>query len=119
MKKLFICFILFSATVLFAAPKHLIENDWSKKLAPKYHAKREYVLWDKTRIDLLTDKYAIEIDFAHKWAESLGQAEYYSIVSGKKPAILLLTKKGEERYVYRAQTVAAKYEIRVFIEWID
>ena len=38
----------------------------------------EYKLEDKTRIDCLTDKRAIEYDFATKWAECAGQAIYYA-----------------------------------------
>lgn len=32
----------------------------------------EFVLPDRTRVDCLTDEYAIEFDFAPKWAEALG-----------------------------------------------
>lgn len=39
----------------------------------------EYVLPDRTRVDCLTDEYAIEIEFAENWAESIGQAMYSQI----------------------------------------
>ena len=35
--------------------------------------KKEFRLWDMTRVDCLTKDYAIEFDFAKKWAESVGQ----------------------------------------------
>lgn len=38
--------------------------------------KMEVVLKDKTRIDCLTAEYAIEVDFAKKGAEGIGQALY-------------------------------------------
>ena len=51
---------------------------------------REFLLWDKTRVDCLTKDYAIEFDFAKKWAESAGQALYYGKMTGKKPAVVLI-----------------------------
>ena len=62
----------------------------------------EYMLPDKTRIDCLTDEYAIEFDYAKKWAESIGQSMYYSEMTGKKPAVAIIMKrKLDERYIKR------------------
>ena len=64
----------------------------------------EYVLPDKTRIDCLTDEYAIEYDWASKWAESIGQALYYAKMTGKKPAVtLILTQLEDYKYVKRVE----------------
>lgn len=41
------------------------------------------------RCDILTDKYAIEIDRASKWHEAIGQAVHYSITLKRKPCIAL------------------------------
>ena len=49
------------------------EKDYVNKYCNGY---KEFVLSDKTRIDCLTDEYAIEYDYAKKWAESIGQALY-------------------------------------------
>jgi len=66
--------------------------------------KREFVLWDSTRVDCLTKDYAIEFDFAKKWAESIGQALYYAKMTGKKPAVaLILTHPEDYRYVKRVE----------------
>ena len=54
----------------------------------------EYQLSDRTRVDCLTDEYAIEYDWAKKWAESIGQAMYYSKMTGKKPAVAIIIKNG-------------------------
>jgi len=65
---------------------------------------QEVVLWDSTRVDCLTKDYAIEFDFAKKWAESVGQALYYSKMTGKKPAVtLILTDLKDYRYVKRVE----------------
>lgn len=66
--------------------------------------KREFVLWDNTRVDCLTKDYAIEFDFAHKWAESIGQSLYYAKMTGKQPAVaLILTDLKDYRYVKRVE----------------
>jgi len=94
------------------------ENDESDRLAPKYAAKREVVLWDSSRVDLLNDEYAIEVDWAKKWAEAVGQSLYYAAVTGKKPGIILLVKdrRKEAAYIYRCQTVCVKHGIKLWVE---
>ena len=66
--------------------------------------RKEAVLWDMTRVDCLAKDYAIEFDFAKKWAEAIGQSLYYSKMTGKKPAItLILTSPSDYRYVKRIE----------------
>lgn len=94
------------------------ELDEARRLAPKYDAKVEVRLWDNTRVDLLSDTYAIEVDWAadSKWAEAIGQALYYAELTHRKPAVLLLKRKDTDRFVYRAQTVCARLGIPCFVE---
>lgn len=76
--------------------------------------KREFMLWDLTRVDCLTKDYAIEFDFAKKWAESAGQSLYYSKMTGKLPAVvLILTKLSDYRYVKRVERLDSG--IKVFL----
>lgn len=66
--------------------------------------RKESVLWDMTRVDCLTKDYAIEFDFAKKWAESIGQSLYYSKMTGKAPAVvLILTSLNDYHYVKRVE----------------
>ena len=66
--------------------------------------RKEAVLWDMTRVDCLTKDYAIEFDFAKKWAESIGQSLYYSKMTGKPPAVvLILTSAADYHYVKRVE----------------
>ncbi len=63
---------------------------------------KEFVLPDKTRVDCLTNEYAIEFDYAKKWAESIGQSLYYAKMTGKKPAVaLILSSSEDKKYVKR------------------
>lgn len=66
--------------------------------------KQEFMLWDNTRVDCLTKDYAIEFDFAKKWAESIGQSLYYAKMTGKQPAVaLILTDIKDYKYVKRVE----------------
>ena len=76
--------------------------------------RREAVLWDLTRVDCLAKDYAIEFDFAKKWAEAIGQSLYYSTMTGKKPAIaLILTSLTDYKYVKRIERLDK--DIKVFL----
>jgi len=62
----------------------------------------EFVLSDRTRVDCLTDTHAIEYDWGKKWAESLGQALFYSAMTGKKAGIVLIVNpRTKDRYLKR------------------
>lgn len=73
----------------------------------------EYQLPDRTRVDCLTDEYAIEYDWAKKWAESIGQAMYYSKMTGKKPAVAIIIKNPYER-IYIKRIEKANPDIKIF-----
>lgn len=111
-----IVFIIISAIVMFTTlelenterteatiniPNKLHEKDYVNKYCTGI---KEYTLPDKTRIDCLTDEYAIEFDFAKKWAESIGQSLYYAKKTGKKPAVAIITSgEKDKKYLKRIQ----------------
>lgn len=75
---------------------------------------REYILSDKTRIDCLSKDYAIEFDFAKKWAESIGQSLYYAKMTQRTPAVvLILTGKDDMKYVKRIEKIES--DIKIFL----
>ncbi len=76
----------------------------------------EQSLLDRTRIDCLTDEYAIEVDFSKKWAESVGQALYYAEMTGKKPAVGLIVRETEKdkRHMKRLKILTDKYGIKIY-----
>jgi hypothetical protein len=75
----------------------------------------EVVLDDRTRVDCLTSTYAVEVDWAKKWAEGIGQALYYGLQTHKRPAVALIVGTKDQRYVKRLNIVAKKHNIKVFI----
>lgn len=60
---------------------------------------------NRTRVDCLLTDYAIEFDFADKWAEAIGQALYYGAGTNRKPGIVLIMEN---------PVTDLKYLIRMF-----
>ena len=85
-------------------------NEWC---TPDF-ARKEAVLWDLTRVDCLAKDYAIEFDFAKKWAESVGQALYYSKMTGKAPAVVLILSSPLD-YLYVNRIERLENGIKIFI----
>ena len=114
MKKLLLTILLLSQPV-FAAHVHP-EKYYQSKWCSANQGIQEYVLSDKTRADCVTSQYALEVDFAPKWAESVGQSLYYSLKTGKQPAVLLILENPykDAKYLKRLNAVSDKYNIKVF-----
>ena len=110
----YVIFIVLSVLVMFSTfelegsessyatiniPQKMHEKDYVNKYCTGII---EYTLPDKTRIDCLTEDYAIEFDFAKKWAESIGQSLYYAKKTGKKPAVAIITESEKDlKYINR------------------
>ena len=103
--------IIYATTYPFNNVNPMIRNEAHKYKEADYvnaYCKGivEYKLLDKTRVDCLTDEYAIEFDWAKKWAESVGQSLYYAKKTGKKPAVAIIMKSPtDERYIKRIEEV--------------
>lgn len=120
MKKIILLFlgILFITISSFSQQK---ERYYQEKFAKIVNGEMEVVLKDKTRVDIVTNDYAIEVDFAHKWAEAIGQSLYYAKELNKKPGILLVWSGDNEiRYLNRLMEVAVEHGIKVWVwNWTD
>lgn len=114
MKK-YIMIAIFIPVLLNAA--HLHKEAWYQDIfCTAMKGQKEYRLPDRTRVDCLTEEYAIEVDFATKWAEGIGQALYYGYRTNKKPGVLLITEQGKDyKYVKRLQVVAEKEGIVIWL----
>ena len=114
----YIAFIITSVIIMFTTfevgniytsfelniiPKEMTEKDYVNKYCSGII---EYTLPDKTRVDCLTEEYAIEFDYAKKWAESIGQSLYYAKKTGKKPAVAIITSGEKDlKYINRIREV--------------
>jgi len=66
---------------------------------------------DMTRVDCITYYHAIEFDFANKWAEAIGQALHYGIMTGKRAGIVLIGD--DERFINRARNIIFTYSLPI------
>ena len=91
-----------------------VESYYVNQWCTSDFGRKEAVLWDMTRVDCLAKDFAIEFDFARKWAEAIGQSLYYAKMTGKKPAItLILTSPIDFRYVKRIERL--DNDIKLFL----
>lgn len=84
-----------------ALPCHgkLYEADYQKSWANKHGGRTEVVV-PNGRVDIVTKTHAIEVEYARKWKNAIGQALWYSIQTNKKPGIvLILEKKSDRKYL--------------------
>ena len=78
----------------------------------------EYKLDDNTRVDCLTDEYAIEDDFANKWAEAIGQSLHYARKTGLKAGIhLIMEKESDEKHYKKLMDNINFYKLPIKV-WI-
>lgn len=71
-----------------------LEKEWNASLANQINGQSE-VQVDRGRVDVMTDAYAIEIDFFKKWHEGLGQAIHYGDASNRIGVLALIERHKE------------------------
>lgn len=99
-----------SACAFTAHPEKYYQNKW----CANHNGDAEVVLSDKTRADCITSTHAIEFDFGKKWAESLGQALYYSLQTGKRAGIVLILERPNDRkYWLRLNSTIQHFHLTV------
>lgn len=82
-------------TLLLATPAHAeTESEYRARFCAGMEQER--VLPNGTRVDCLTERLAIEVDWTHKWAEAIGQSMLYSAATKKLPGIILVCKVADE-----------------------
>jgi len=114
-----VVFVSIAFAILFAGctKKRYKEKYYQTQLCNELGGVMEQSLLDRSRVDCLTDEYAIEVDFARKWAEGAGQALYYALMTDKKPAVGLIVRDSDKdrRRVKRFERLAKKYAIKLYI----
>jgi len=96
------------------------EADYQRVWARANGGEVEVRLDDGTRVDILTDTHAIEVDYAAKWAEAIGQCLYYAARTGRTPAILLIADTANDKwlaYLERIGTVSRYIKIDIPV-WV-
>lgn len=98
-------FLTITCSTVFGQSTEWNENEHADFIQQLIGGQREHSV-ESGRIDLLTDEYAFEIEWANKWKDSIGQAIWYGLQTNKKPGIILLLKSKEE-YKYYIQLNSA------------
>ena len=75
----------------------------------------EVILEDNSRVDCLTSVEAVEVDFARKWAESIGQSLLYARLTGKAPAVLLIVDDKSAKYLARFHNATQNIPIKLYV----
>ena len=114
-RKLLMLVFLLVAVITFGQTKQR-ESYYQHEFAVAIDGQTEVRLANGTRADIVTDKYAIEVDFGAKWAEAIGQSLSYGIELKKQAGILLVIKGEDEiRFLERLMPVAVQHGIQVWI----
>ena len=112
-----VVFIGIAVTLIFAASlKPAQANGLKEKDYQNFWCEDqiEYRLPDKTRVDCLTPDFAIEFDYARKWAEAIGQAIHYGMQTDRRPGIVLIIEKDSDmKYWKRMQDIIWYYHLPV------
>lgn len=113
MKKLLFIFFLLSIALPAEAKRKHPEKWYQQQFCDGL---QEVRLSDGTRVDCLTDEYAVEFDFANKWAEAIGQSLHYARMSGKKPGIVLIAEsKKDWKYLLISSRLCEIYGITLWV----
>ena len=118
MKRILIIFalLLASLTSYSQLPKQL-EKYYTNKFASIIKGKtQQYIPLNKRYVDIVTDTLAIEVEFANKFLESIGQSLDYAVLLNKKPCILLIVNgKNDENYLAELMRVNVEYQLKIRI----
>ena len=83
-------------SLTFDLPSGAKESLWRDALAKHWNGETETRI-EGGRIDVLTSKYAVELDFPHKWHEGLGQALHYAGAMQRQGVLAIIAyAQGEE-----------------------
>ena len=95
------------------------EAYWQRELAELWNCPVEVPVVGG-RCDLLYGGCAIEVDWAEKWPEAIGQSLYYSCCLGIPPGIVLLLKSEKDNiYLHRLQQVNNQKDLGLSIWKLD
>lgn len=108
-------------TLDLCLPANAQEAQWSDALVRVLGGERE-VSVDGGRADVVTEHFAIEVDFLRKWHEGVGQSLHYASATGKRPAIALILPTPAKvlnpaslATLQRIDTIAMEQRIRLLL----
>lgn len=98
-------------------PEKYYQSEYAKTLS---NAETEVVAPDGTRCDILTNTHAIEVDFANKWGEAIGQSLNYALQFNKRAGILLILENPSDyKYYIRVNTIIKHFGLPIDVYTIS
>ena len=117
-KTAFIALVLVVAGGLCLAKQP--ESYYQRKWCGAQHGRTEVRLPDRTRVDCILDSHAVEVDFARKWAEAIGQSLHYSRMTGRRAGILLIMlSPKDQRHLDRLLNVVQHFDLPIDVFTIE
>lgn len=99
----FSVFLFFLISSLCLAQTY--EKEYAERIQQQLGGQREVAI-PSGYVDLKTDQYAIEIEFARKWKQAIGQALWYGLQTNKQAGIVLIKRKNSDhKYVIQLGSV--------------
>lgn len=113
----FIAALLQAGCVAPATTRHgRVEAWYADALADSLGGQREVRMRNGTRCDVLDTTHSIEVEFAGKWCESIGQALNYSSQTGRLAGVALIVENAsDERFLTRLREVVAWHQLQISI----
>jgi hypothetical protein len=103
-------FYLLVNTCLLGLP----ESYYQDIFATQVGGRTEVTAGDGTRCDILTESYAIEVDFARKWGEAIGQSLNYGFQFNRQAGIVLILEKPSDRkHLIRVNSIIQHYDLPI------
>ena len=114
LNKLLLIFLLFN-NYLFS--QSFTENDWQTAFNDLVLRGKEESVTALGRVDILTEEYAVEIDYARNYREGIRQALQYAGETGRRPGIaLIIDGKGDSFYnLIQAKIICNKEKIKFWL----
>jgi len=117
MKNLFIIFTfglsLVTSYQVFAVRDHP-EKWYQTQWCQENNGNMEVIFPNRTRCDCLTTDYAVEVEFADKWAEAVGQSLNYALESQRQSGIVLILENLKDRkYLEHLNAVIAHFDLPI------
>lgn len=120
MKKALIVIFILTISSLASAKHFHHERYYQDIFCDKIGGETEVIMDDRTRCDCLTKDLAIEVDFAKKFYEAIGQALHYGRKTNKTPGVLLIIeKKSDLKYLRRLHLIIKYYKLPIVVFKIE
>ncbi len=107
---------LFSVlTLASVGAAHAEREVWYQKVwCDGIAGRMEVKLPEGPRVDCLTQYHAIEMDFANKWHEAIGQSLHYAQLTGQKAGIVLILRShGDKHHLDAARKIIKAYNLPI------